>query len=79
MNAVAFFLFPVALMPIGLAYWARYVFSSETVFFALLGLAAIVGGVVYRIALDSAVKTALQRKESILDELGRSDGPLSTS
>lgn len=79
MNAVAFFLFPVALAPIGLAFWARYVFSSEAVFFALLGLAAAVGVVVYWVALDSAVKTALQRKESILDELGRSDGPLSTS
>ena len=79
MNALAFFLFPIALAPIGLAYWGRYIFSSETVFFALLGLAAAVGMVVYWIALDSAVKTALQRKESILDELGRSDGPLSTS
>jgi len=79
MNAMAFFLFPVALAPIGLAYWARYIFSSEMVFFALLGLAAAVGFVVYWVALDSAVKTALQRKESILDELGRSDGPLSTS
>jgi len=38
-----------------------------------------VGVVVYWIALESAVKTALQRKESILDELGRSDGPLSTA
>ncbi len=79
MNALAFFLFPVALTPIGLAYWGRYVFSSEIVFFALLGLAAAVGAVFYWVALDSAVKTALERKESILDELGRSDGPLSTS
>jgi ABC-2 type transport system permease protein len=79
MNALAFFLFPVALTPIGLAYWARYVFSSEVVFFALLGVAALVGVVVYWVALDSAVKTALQRRESILDELGRGAGPLSTS
>lgn len=79
MNALTFFLFPVALTPIGLAYWARYVFDSEVVFFALLGVAAIVGAVVYWVALDSAVKTALQRKESILEELGRSAGPLSAS
>ena len=79
MNAFAFFLFPVALLPIALAYWARYVFDSEVVFFGLLGLAAILGMVVYWIALESAVRTALVRKESILSELGRSDGPLQIS
>ena len=79
MNAFAFFLFPVALLPIALAYWGRYVFESEVVFFALLALAAAMGAAVYWIALESAVKTALLRKESILNELGRSDGPLSVS
>lgn len=79
MNAFAFFLFPFALLPIGLAYWARHVFESEAVFFGLLGLAAILGGLVYWVALDSAVRTATLRKESILNELGRSDGPLSLS
>jgi ABC-2 type transport system permease protein len=79
MNAFAFFLFPVALLPVALAYWARFVFESEVVFFAFLGMAGGLGGVVYWIALESAVKTALTRKESILNELGRSDGPLSMS
>ena len=79
MNAFAFFLFPVALAPIALAYWGRYVFDSELVFFGLLAVAAAVGIQVYWIALESAVKTALLRKESILNELGRSDGPLSVS
>jgi ABC-2 type transport system permease protein len=76
MNAFAFFLFPVALLPVALAYWARYVFDSEVIFFTLLGLAAAMGAVVYWIALESAVKTAMLRKEAILNELGRSDGPL---
>ncbi len=79
MNALAFFLFPVALLPIALAYWGRYIFESEVIFFGLLAAAAGLGAVVYSIALESAVKTALQRKESILNELGRSDGPLSMS
>ncbi len=79
MNAFAFFLFPVALMPVALAYWGRYAFDSEAVFFLLLALAAALGAVVYWIALESAVHTALDRKESILNELGRSDGPLSVS
>jgi ABC-2 type transport system permease protein len=79
MNAFAFFLFPVALLPVGLAYWARYVFESEVVFFALLTLAGLLAAQVYWIALESAVKTALTRREAILNELGRSDGPLSIS
>jgi ABC-2 type transport system permease protein len=79
MNAFAFFLFPIGLVPIALAYWARYVFDSEPVFFAMLALAGVLGAVVYSIALDSAVHTALERRESILNELGRSDGPLSLS
>jgi hypothetical protein len=79
MNAFAFFLFPLALLPIVLAYWGRYVFDSEIVFFSLLALAGLLGLQVYSIALESAVKTALLRKESILNELGRSDGPLSTA
>ena len=78
MNALAFFLFPVALLPIMLAYWGRYVFESEVVFFSLLGLAAALGIAVYWIALESAVKTALDRKESILEELSRSEGPVAT-
>ena len=77
MNALAFFLFPIALLPVGLAFWGRYVFESETVFFALLALAGVCGCQVYWIALESAVKTALTRREAILNELGRSDGPLS--
>ncbi len=79
MNAFAFFLFPIALLPIALAYWGRYVFESETIFFLLLSVAAALGVVVYAVATDSAVKTALIRKESIVNELGRSDGPLSLS
>jgi ABC-2 type transport system permease protein len=77
MNALAFFMFPVALLPIGVAYWGRYIFESELIFFGLLAVAAIIGGQVYWIALESAVKTAILRREAILNELGRSDGPLS--
>jgi ABC-2 type transport system permease protein len=77
MNALTFFLFPIALLPVALAYWGGYVFESEAVFFALLALAAVVAGQVYWISLESSVKTALARREAILNELGRSDGPLS--
>ncbi len=44
LNALVFLFFPLALAPIGLAYWARYVFDSQAIFFAILALAALVGG-----------------------------------
>jgi ABC-2 type transport system permease protein len=68
---------PVLLLPIGLAYWARAVFHNELVFGGMLLMAALIGGIFYKVGLDSAVSTAENRRESILLELSRSDGPLS--
>jgi hypothetical protein len=68
---------PVLLLPIGLAYWARAVFQNELVFDGMLLMAAIIGGIFYKVGLDSAVSAAENRRESILLELSRSDGPLS--
>jgi ABC-2 type transport system permease protein len=77
MNALLLLCFPVVLLPIALAYWARSVFESELVFFLLLALAAIFGGILYWVALTSAAATANQRREKILSDLSRGDGPLS--
>ncbi|MDQ6665822.1 MAG: hypothetical protein M3Z23_15690 [Acidobacteriota bacterium] len=76
LNALVFLFFPVALAPIGLAFWARYVFDSQAIFFALLALAALVGGVIYWISMESAVSHAQSHREKILTELSRGDGPL---
>ncbi len=77
LNVILVFCFPIALLPVGLAYWARYVFSSDVVFFALLAVAALLGAVLYWIALGSSVEAALVRRERILNELAKSDGPVS--
>ena len=69
--------FPIVLLPVGLAYWARYVFGGEVIFFALLALAAVLGAPLYWIALGSSVEAAILRRERILTELAKSDGPLS--
>ncbi|MDQ6705259.1 MAG: hypothetical protein M3Z85_04745 [Acidobacteriota bacterium] len=76
LNALVFLFFPVALAPIGLAYWARHVFDSQWIFFGLLALAALVGGVIYWISMESAVSHAQSNREKILMELSRGDGPL---
>jgi ABC-2 type transport system permease protein len=73
-----FVIYPFALLPVGLAYLARYAFDSEVMFGLVLGIAAIIGGVFYWIALDSATKTLTERREQIVQVLSQSDGPVST-
>jgi len=77
MQALSIWTAPLLLLPIGLAYWARAVFKDEIVFSGVLLIAAIVGGIFYRVGLDSAVNAAETRRESMLMQLGRSDGPVS--
>jgi ABC-2 type transport system permease protein len=76
MQALIFLLYPIALLPVFLAFWARYVFGSRLIFLLILSFAAILGVVVYWIAMESAVGAALQRREKILMELSRSEGPV---
>jgi ABC-2 type transport system permease protein len=75
-QALVFVFYPLALLPIFLAYVARAVFDSEAAFAGVLGFAAILGVVIYRIAMESAVEAASRRREQILAELGRTEGPV---
>lgn len=76
MQALLFFLYPLALLPVALAFWARYVFESEGAFYLVLGLAAVIGAVFYWIAMDSAAHAAVRRRELIMTELSRGVGPV---
>ncbi len=78
MQALIFLFYPIALLPVFLAFWAQYVFGSQLIFVVILGFAAILGAVVYWIAMESAVTTAVERREKILMELSRSEGPVAT-
>lgn len=71
-----FLIYPTALLPVGLAYLARYAFDSEAIFAMALAIAAIIGGVFYRIALETAVKTAVERREQMVQELSQGEGPV---
>ncbi|MDP9053937.1 MAG: hypothetical protein M3N93_06490 [Acidobacteriota bacterium] len=78
MQALSIWTAPFLLLPIGLAYWARAVFGSEWIFAGLLLLAALAGGIFYKVGLDSAVGTADGKREAMLAQLSTSDGPIST-
>lgn len=79
LQSLTILIAPVVLLPVVLAYWARSVFGSEIVFAGILLIAAVLGGIFYWVALDSAVKSAVERRESLLQELSRADGPISTT
>ena len=68
--------YPVVLLPVILAYVARYAFDSEAAFVLVLSVAAAIAAIFYWLAMDSAVKTASARRQSILEELSRGDGPV---
>ncbi|HEX3876191.1 MAG TPA: hypothetical protein VHW24_04350 [Bryobacteraceae bacterium] len=69
-------LYPVTLLPVGLAYVARWALNSEVAFLVVLGLSAAIGGAVYWIGLDSAVIAAYRKREEMLGELSKGDGPV---
>jgi ABC-2 type transport system permease protein len=74
MQAMLMLLFPVTLIPVALAYLARYAFESEWAFFAVLLFGALLGGVLYWFSMGSAVKAAANRTEQIIAALSQGDG-----
>ncbi len=78
MQALIFVFYPIALLPVTLAFLARAVFDSQLIFALILGLAAILGVVVYWISMESAVGAAVQRREKLLMELSGGEGPVAT-
>ena len=68
--------FPIALLPVGLAYLARYAFDSEWALFAALLGGAGLGAIVYAYSMGSAVRASAERKEAIIAALSRGEGPI---
>jgi hypothetical protein len=73
-----FVIYPVASIPAGLAYLARWATGSEVAFFGVLAFDAAVAILVYRIALQSAVDAAERLKESMITALSAGDGPIAS-
>jgi ABC-2 type transport system permease protein len=76
-QGLVFILYPFALVPVFLAYVARYAIKSEMVFVFVMAVAAMGAGVLYWQSMLSAVRTAGERREQILRELSKGDGPVS--
>ncbi len=68
--------YPLALLPVVLAYVARYAFNSQIAFDAVLVLAVVIGGIVYWLGLSSAVESADRKREKLIVELSKNDGPI---
>lgn len=70
-------LYPLASIPILLAWGARYAFDSDLAFWGVILLDFFLAGVVYSIALESASNSAWNRREYIVSELSKSTSPVS--
>lgn len=75
-QAYLLLLLPVMGAPVALAFLARYAFSSEAAFFAVIVLDAAVAAVVYSIATESAVNAAGRRRELLMAVLSGTGGPI---
>lgn len=68
--------YPLASLPILLAYGARHLADSEWLFYGVLALDAILAVVLYRLALYWAVSAAESRREQIVTTLTAGAGPI---
>jgi ABC-2 type transport system permease protein len=77
MQGFLFLIYPLALLPVALAYIARYAFDSELMFAIVLAISAIGGGALYAMALRSAISEAVLKRERIVAELSSgADAPV---
>jgi ABC-2 type transport system permease protein len=75
-QALLFVIYPVAFFPVSMAYLARYAFDSQLAFYGVLAFDAMVGAVVYKLALDSAVAASERDREKMIAALAQGDGPI---
>ena len=74
MQALLVLVYPVAGIPVFLAYAARYAFRTEIAFYVVLVISAAIGAIVYWVAMDSAVGAAERKREQIVDRLSQGEG-----
>jgi hypothetical protein len=70
--------YPIAFLPAALAYIGRWLFHSNTVFFAVLAVIGAMIAVAYRIGLESAAREAYRKREEMIAALSQGQGPVTT-
>ena len=75
-QALLFLVYPVAVIPAGLAYLARWALDSEAAFYGALAIAAGIGACLYWAAMDSAASASGARREQFLAALSQGEGPI---
>ena len=73
MQALLVLIYPIAGIPVMLAYGARYAFRSVIAFYIVLLVAAGVGAIVYWVSMESAMARAERDRESIVDRLSQGE------
>ena len=68
--------FPLTLVPVVLAYVARYAFDTEWAFFGVLLFEGAVGVLVYFYSMQAALRAAADRREQIISALSSGEGPI---
>lgn len=76
MQMVLLLLYPLASIPVLLAYGARYAFDSDQAFYIVLAVDLLIAAVVYYVSMDSALKAADERKEIMIETLSKNEGPI---
>ena len=64
---------------VGFAYLARWAFDSDWALVGVLALEFVIGYVVYRVALDSAVERGMAERERMIDTLSKTSSPIGGS
>jgi len=75
-QALLMLAFPLTLVPVALAYLARYAFDTEWAFFGVLVFGGVVGLMAYFYSLQWTLKAAVDRREQIISALSRGEGPI---
>jgi hypothetical protein len=67
------------LVLVAFPFLARWAFQKDWTFFAVLLLEFVIGLIVYRIAMDSAVEQGLRNREQIVDALSKGASPVTSA
>jgi ABC-2 type transport system permease protein len=76
-QAILLLLYPILLSPVALAFLARHAFETEWAFYGVMLFNLAVCGIVYWIALESAVERAYEKRDEIIAALSREQSVLS--